>query len=409
MRVGTPGFVGARLREAREARGLSGSMLADLLGVTRQAVSQFEIGEKSPTPDTLRRITEVLNLPQPFFLRPAHEDRAGTVFFRSRMSATKGARTKARKRRVWLGEVAAFVAQHIELPPVDFPPCDFPADPWKITAESIERAATATRRYWGLKDGPISDVSLLLENHGSVLVREPFDEAKLDAYSTWVDGVPYVILNEDKQSAVRSRFDLAHELGHLILHRNVDDVRLEERKADHKLTEAQADLFAGMFLLPRETFTEDFILPTLDALLALKPRWKVSVGAMLMQAKQYDLMSPEQAERLWAAYGRRKWRTREPLDDDLPPERPRVLRLAFELALGEKVFNGDDVLAALALSANDVETLIGLPRGTLGAQDPVVRVLTFPQDRTSGRARSADTTPADIVPFRRDNRPKERL
>lgn len=408
MKLGTPGFVGARLREAREARGLSGPTLADLLGVTRQAISQFENGEKSPAQDTLRRMTEVLNLPQPFFLRPVVEDTAGTVFFRSRVSATKVARVKARRRRVWLEHVAAFAAQHIELPPVNFPRFDFPSDPAKITDTDIEQAATETRRFWGLGDGPISDVALLLENNGAIIAREPFDEAKLDAYSAWARDTPYVIMSEDKQSAARSRLDLAHELGHLILHRNVDDVRLEVRRADFKLTENQAYLFAGMFLMPRSTFASDVILPTLDAFLALKPKWKVSVAAMLMHATHLDLMSPEQSERLWIAHSRRKWKIHEPYDDDIPVERPRLLRLAFELGLGEKVFDHGAVLTALALPQSDVEALVGLQPSTLAARDPVVRVLTLPTKRAGDNARSDKTKPADVVQFPGGDRSKQR-
>lgn len=407
MRTGTAGFVGARLREGREARGLSGSTLAELLGVTRQAISQFENGEKSPTQDTFKRISDVLNLPPAFFLRPAVEDRAGTVFFRSWVSATKTARRKGCRRRVWLEQVAGFVADHIELPPVNFPPFDFPPDPAKISEEDIERAATETRRFWGLKDGPISDVTLLLENNGAIIVREPFDEAKLDAYSAWVEGVPYIIQSDDKHSAARSRLDLAHEVGHLVLHRNVDQIRLEERPADFKLAETQAFLFGAMFLLPRETFAHDFILPTLDALLTLKPIWKVSVGMMLMHATYLGLMSPEQSARLWAAYGRRRWKTQEPLDDTIPVERPRLLRLAFELALTEQVFSRDDVLTALALPESDVENLAGLRRGMLGAQEPVVRVLTLPADRKGDRARPDTTKPAEVVQFPRSERTKQ--
>ena len=48
MSVGTPNFVGERLKEAREARGLTGVALADLVGVKRASISQYELGDASP-------------------------------------------------------------------------------------------------------------------------------------------------------------------------------------------------------------------------------------------------------------------------------------------------------------------------------------------------------------------------
>lgn len=402
MRLGTPGFVGARLREAREARGISGATLADLLGSSRQIVSQYESGEKSPSPEALRRISAVLNLPMQFFLRPAIDDSAGTIHFRSRMAATKSARTKARRRRLWLEQIVHYIAEHVDLPPVNFPPSEMPSDPNKITAEAIERAASDARRFWGLRDGPISDITLLLENNGAIIVREPFDDVQLDAYSAWAAGLPYIVLSSDKGSAVRSRLDAAHELGHIVLHRNIDDVRLEERKADFKLVEEQAYLFSTFFLLPRASFANEVVIPSLETLLALKPRWKTSVGAMLKAAAHYDLVSPELERRLWVSYGRRGWKKREPLDDEIISENPRLLRLAFELALGEKVIQHDEVANSLALPDNDIEILVGLNPGTLSIPDPVVRVLTLPNRRTrqlphdnTERAREVINFPAE--------------
>ncbi len=401
MKIGTPGFVGARLREGREARGLSGAQLAELLSVTRQAISQFENGERSPSPETLGQISIVLNLPQPFFMRPVTRDHAGTIFFRSKASATKTARTKARRRCAWLQIVTDYITQSIEIPGVNFPLFDFPANPAKITNQDIEDAAEKVRRFWGLGNGPISNVTLLLENNGAVIVRETFGDVNLDAFSMWADDIPFFVLSDDKESAVRSRLDLAHELGHLILHRSVDEARLEK---DLKLLEDQAFRFAGAFLLPQDGFANDLYLPTLDALMAVKPKWGVSVGAMLMRADNLGLFSPEQVQRLWVSYGRRRWRTGEPLDDQLPAEFPRLLRLSFELALSEKVVARDDVLTTIDYAPTDIESLAGLRHGTLGDDLPKVRVLTLPSHHRDTRERPATTTIGEVVPFTPRNR-----
>lgn len=41
---------------------------------------------------------------------------------------------------------------------------------------------------------------------------------KLDAFSVWFDNKPFIFLSSDKDTNVRIRFDIAHELGHLLMH-----------------------------------------------------------------------------------------------------------------------------------------------------------------------------------------------
>ncbi len=103
------------------------------------------------------------------------------------------------------------------------------------------------------------------------------------------------------------------------------------KKADVATVESQAHRFAGAFLLPSTSFDEDFFAASLDALCTMKPKWKTSIGTMIMRGRQTNLLSEETARRLWIAYNRRGWRKVEPLDDQLPPEEPAVLRRSYEL------------------------------------------------------------------------------
>ena len=96
MSTGISRFVGLRLKEAREARGLTVSSLADLIGVTRQAVSQYENGQVAPSANTMSQITRTLNIPLGFFLEPVAPDEAtSSVFYRSMSATTKSARARA--------------------------------------------------------------------------------------------------------------------------------------------------------------------------------------------------------------------------------------------------------------------------------------------------------------------------
>lgn len=388
MRPGTPGFVGPCLREAREARGLTAVSLADLLGVTTQAVSQYEKGLHSPSPDVLNRICEVLNLPPHFFLSEPPPTDGGAIFYRSMGSATKAARTRAERRYGWTRRIVAFVRRYITFPKVQFPDFAFPNDPAEIRPQDIEEAAAKTRRHWGLGDGPISNVAWLLENNGAVLSRQELGAAGLDAFSQWgeLEGTPYVILGSDKSSGPRSRYDAAHECGHMILHRNFKR-RLAPNDRLHRLMEQQAHSFAGEFLLPAASFSLDCHRPTLDLFRALKPKWKLSIQFMLKRTSDLGYLSDEESRRLWINLSRRGWRKREPLDDSQDHEMPRFLRRSFELLVEKRIIARDEIPFQVRLAAGDIETLSNLPKGYFS--EPACEVdpepiLKFPMGRAQG-------------------------
>ena len=363
MKPGTPNFVGARLREAREARGLTAVSLAELLGVSRQAVSQYESGAVTPHPLVMQRISRVLNLPPHFFWREVDPAaRQFAPFFRSMSAATRLARLRAERKLGWLHEIVTYVRRFVELPESNIPMISVPKDPTEITDDSIEQAATELRRQWGLGDGVVSNLVRLLERNGIIVSRIDLGNEQDGLSDFGADGSAYVILGSTKGSACRSRFDAAHELGHLVLHRNVDRRRLRN-SADFRLLEQQAHDFAGAFLLPSTTFAKDLFTLSLDWLLALKEKWRCSVGAMLKRIEKLEIVSGEQSRRLWMSYSARGWRRREPLDDSMTPEEPRLLRSSFELIIGEGVRTRADILESLPFTESDIEELAGLPSG----------------------------------------------
>lgn len=380
MRPGTPGFIGARLKEARESRGMAAITLADLLGVSRQAISQYENGTQSPRPEIMERIVKILQLPHHFFRWHAVLNTEAVIFYRSMSAATKTERLRAEKRYLWLKDIVKYLQEFMQFPKVNFPNLNPPDDINKISNQLIEEYAAKVRRFWGLGDSPISNLVLLLENNGAVIVRYELGAETLDAFSELdpSDQTPFIILGSDKGAACRSRFDAAHELGHNILHRNISKKHLN-KTYEFKLIEEQAHRFAGAFLLPEKTFCKDFYGPTLDSLRSLKPTWKVSIAAMIKRCEHLGLINDEQVRRLWINYTRRGWRNREPLDDQLLPEEPRLLRRAFELLVSQKVQSYDDILTRLPFSQRDIEEIVGLPEGFLSRPFKPAEIISFPQ------------------------------
>ncbi len=366
MKPGTPFFVGGRLLEAREARGLSAAALADLVDVRRETIYQIEAGRITPGPALFARLQQTLRMPPAFFFEEDDNksEEADLVLFRSMRSAAKPARQRARRRLRWLKRVTQFAEEFVDLPPFDVPDYGFPGDPVAIRDNQIEEVADDLRRRWSLGNGPISNVTWLIENHGIIVAREDLGADELDAAILRSSGKVFVLLGADKGTDVRSRMDAAHELGHIVIHRNCPPPT-SEKDPLHKLMEEQAFRFAGSFLLPEESFANEVWSCTLDELLALKAKWRVAVAAMIMRAASLRLISKPQEGRLWRQYSSRKWKKGEPYDDEWSPEQPFLLRRSFEMMLESKVVSIDRVLNEIKLPATDIEVLAGLPHGTI--------------------------------------------
>jgi len=365
MSIGASNFKGRRLTHAREARGITQTSLADMINISRAAISQYEKGQRSPSSDILKKIANTLNFPMHFFLRDIHIRESKPVFFRSMSAATKIARLRAKCRYEWLLDIVGYLRVFVTLPEVNFPRYEeIPSSIDSIGDEDIEDVANRTRKHWGIGLGPLSNVTWLLENNGAIVVRQKLDSKTLDAFSNWRDDdipTPYFILGREKMSAVRSRFDAAHELGHMILHHHVDENKLRN-PTNFKLIEDQANYFASAFLLPEKTFSQEvFYAPNLEMLVALKSKWRVSVAAMVKRLRHLRLISREREQRLFINISRRHWRTKEPLDDELEIEEPRVLQKVFDVLSNKNIINKQSLTINLGLYIEDIERAVGMP------------------------------------------------
>ena len=371
MRTGTPGFSGTRLREAREARALPAITLAELTDVSPQAIYFYENGRRSPSPDVLERMAAATKLPVTFFLLPDRAAERAPIFYRSMSTATKGARNRAEHRLGWLKDVVTYLSEFVELPAVNFPDLDLPSDPLLLSDDEIEQAAEDARCYWRMSDGPIANMVLLLENQGAVLARDYLNAAALDGLSQIApeDGRPYLVIGIDKGSPARWRFDAAHELGHMLLHGDLEPESM--RPAMYRRIEQQAHRFARAFLLPLPSFADDLFGVSLDAFRALKPKWNASIAMMIFRARDAGLLSEEAERKLRIGISRHKWRISEPYDDTTPIEEPRLLRRSFELILNERAQTAADVTTRIGLPTSDIEALSALPAGYLNNSAPV--------------------------------------
>lgn len=340
-------FYPERLADARVAQQLSRADVARHLGVTSTTVGYYETGQRRPDMATILSIAEFLRQPVSHFLRPPSRSNKGVRFFRSVGPKSNRLNMALDVRVDWLVEfVSLLQAQGLRLPAVNLPRWDIHPDESGYTLAQIEYVTAALRRSWGLGDGPINNMIALLESNGIIVGRFSLPSAKIDAFSAWVGERPYIVLGSDKSSAVRSRFDAAHELGHLLLHREVTADELVDA-ATRRRIETEANQFAGAFLLPRAPMLREFYSTRVPHLKGMKQRWLVSMQAIVHRAWTLGIIDEGQHVAFRIQMNKRKELSKEPLDDTIPIEQPGLLFKAWNKLVEAKrlpAFDADETL-----------------------------------------------------------------
>jgi len=343
-----------RLRVARQLRKLTRAALADQAGVSPAAVGQWESGEVRPKPQTLLESARVLDFPVPYFAtsgKTLTNLKTECTFFRSLRRSRQIDRDAATAHAALIAELVSVIERHARLPALGIP--EYPVDVEASNAD-IDAVAARVRSDWGLEDEPIDDIVRELERHGAVVARLRLTEDGIDAFSWPGFDRPIIILGVDKGDRARSRFDAAHELGHVVMHRD------HPRPADRDL-ERQAHRFATSFLLPSDRLEQEWEPGRLNwrELMTLKRRWQMSLAALLYRARQDELLSPTAYESAVKYISRAGWRKREPVDLG-PPERPRLLRRAVR-ALEDSGISRDDLVDEAHIPLALIDEYVTMP------------------------------------------------
>lgn len=315
-------FSGSRLSVARRMARLPRTELARRVGVTPTAITQLEKGYNKPTTTVAAELSLALGVPREFLQRSvaAQPIAASTAHFRSLRSTPALSREQALAFAELGLELLAAVEDYVDLPEPNLPSLEHHD---VTTTAGLEAAAADARHYLGVADGPVPNVVRLLEAHGVFVLRFPNDrvDEHVDAFSTTATVRPVVVMSPLKDDKARSRFDAAHELGHLVLH--------AEAEPGSKVIEHQAHSFAAAFLTPADQVVED--LPRrLDwqALHNAKRRWGVSLKALLYRARSLGLITDGSYRR--GNIQLVEWGNPEPGPLG-PPEQPSLLGTAAHL------------------------------------------------------------------------------
>ena len=305
-RFGESSYNPAMVGLAREAAGLNQTGFARLAGVSQSRVSKVEEGSVVLGEDQLRSWAALLHQPVELFFYRGPAKLPSLSFYRQTASVPIKtleplyARMNIRRIEVLrqLGERDLRKTREIPYHRVS-------------SVKDAEEAARELRKSWGVPRGPITSVIELVQSAGVVVELFDFSTDKIDALA--IGGgtrVPFVFLNRVFPPD-RRRLSLAHELGHLVMHREIRDT-----------VEDEAWAFAAEFLVPAGEISGKLYPLNIERLAELKLKWMVSMQALLKRAKTLNQINDRYAQFLWMRLGQCGFRKTEPYEDQMPPEIP---------------------------------------------------------------------------------------
>lgn len=331
-------FKPSRLVIARKRRAMTKVSLTEASGVSLRSVSAYENGHTTPDEASLTALAKALRFPVDFFTAPElDEPPQHIVSFRSLSSMTAGKRDSAIAAAAIAMDLSKWLEDRFSLPAPNVP---------DLRGVDAELAAEEVRAAWGVGTRPIRNMVHLLEANGvRVFSLAEVGEA-VDAFSFTKDRTPFVFLSTAK-SAERSRFDAAHELAHLVLHRHGVPSRDAEREADR---------FAAAFLMPKASVVSVVPRnPTIATLLELKTSWSVSVAALAHRIHSLGMISEWHYRTLCIEIAKRRYRTTEP--NPIPRETSQLLEKVFA-AIREDGLTKADVARDLHVHLADIQALV---------------------------------------------------
>ena len=334
---------GSRIKQARELNRFTQTQIAEAAGVNQSTIARIEAGKTPyPPPDILTSIAEQTGVTIEFFTRePLEPLSEGSLVYRAQAKPAVGVQRQALQYATLLVEQTQIMNRQLSLPKLRLP-----------SGENPSHLAQTTRDTLKIKpDTPVPHLINRLERLGALVFALPLRLEKIDAFSAWadIDGPrPFLALSKDCPGD-RTRYSVAHELGHLVLHRGLDG-RTQN-------LEDEANEFAAEFLLPeramRHTISSNL---SLSQAIQLKKRWRVSIQAIVRRARTLNIISERRYRELFTQLSARGWRRAEPVE--IPVEHPRSFRKMAEMLYKPDYTFG--LAEALAISISKASSLLSL-------------------------------------------------
>lgn len=332
----------------RRMIGLSQADLEAVTGFSQGLISKIEQGLKEPSKEQLEKFATALNCLPSFFYQAEREygpPISAHPMYRKKASVGQKVLDKViAELSVRLGH-ARVLLQSVDVEP-ELPLPQYDSDEFSGQTEEV---ASMVRRAWYMPHGPVRSLVEYVERAGILVIFTEMEAARIDGASYQVAGMPPVIFLNKNMPADRMRFSLAHELGHIVMHR-IPSPDMEQ----------QADEFAAAFLMPKEDIAAELTGFTLAKAAQLKPYWKVSMGALIVRAKTIGKIDPGTYSWLWRQMAIKGYRTREPATLDFAPERPSLTAALFANLSDNMGYSPQDLEQTLHLRYSELSAMYDL-------------------------------------------------
>jgi Zn-dependent peptidase ImmA (M78 family)/transcriptional regulator with XRE-family HTH domain len=362
-------FIGENIRQLRELFCLSRKELAAKVGITEQTIWQYENGKAVPNVAIFNQLTKLFKVNSQYFFTENHVSQyitsAKHVAYRA---DDRDSRKKTKFELQYLNFVDYYIdyfESFLKVPQSNFTKLQRQVE--EIISRPIKRqqmisaVAKTARSFLNIQDN--RELMYDLERVGIYVLERKSLEHSIDAYSTLADNKrPFIVLGTERKSAVRRTFDLAHELGHLLLHRNIDMELLD--KKDYQQIEREANDFAAQFLIPEKEFVTDFQAISRPSnplsYLPLKEKYYVSITALELRAYHLGLLNYQQNRYFYARRSKLGYRLEEPFDNQWAPIKPGKIKAMLDTVFDNHLLALSDLSNQLHISKQFLIDLFAL-------------------------------------------------
>lgn len=352
-------FIGENLTNLRIMHGYSRKQLSEMLNLTEQAIWQYENNYTSPKLQIVNQLKSIFHVKSKYFYNKDVLERYFTagnipvmnIAYRSKVLNVISTTQTEAKHIEYLDSFVNYITYNLTLPIPQIIQLrndiiDYLNHSSDNRSNQINKIAMMTRERLGFDHHTNDNLMFLVEKSGVFIFEKPIGE-EIDAYSLWTNqDRPFIMLGNLKRSAVRRNFDLAHELGHLLLHYKVEFTNLNTK--EHKVLENEANQFAGALLLPEQEILDDLntiAYPTNpEAYIDLKEKWKTSLQVLGYRAVNLGVLDAKKHRNFYAALHRKGYLKREPLDDVIPIQKPQKIKSIFDLLIKQGIVRMNEML-----------------------------------------------------------------
>ncbi|MDO5069416.1 MAG: XRE family transcriptional regulator [Neisseria zoodegmatis] len=325
--------------------------IAKRIHTTRQYVHAIENGIKLPSNEHIAIFSMIFGVSRDYFFKENNFSiQESEVHFRKLRTTKQALKLQTIARLELVNSVLKVLENELDLPTINFPSLSYQ----EFSLSQIETIAEKCRDIWGVGQEPISNMTRLAENNGALVLDLDNTSSNIDALSIFQDR-PIILRNIAKESICRRRFDIAHEIGHFILHRG--------RPTGDKQTENEANAFASALLLPKSVMIKEFPRPSRNRInwpeiSAFKLKWKASKAACFYRAHKIGLLTDAQYKTAVIQLRCKGESIVEKEDYLIEEEKPELILNALNIV---DKFGFEYVASALSINESTLRKILSLP------------------------------------------------